>query len=418
MKFILQLAAKNLMRYKRRTAITAVAIAFGLMMYVFVDSLLLGAELESMRNLRWYETASLRVHDSAYWEDRYFLPLDASIESPQPILDLLKTEGITATARTSFAADMILYQDDFGEDGNMSVQVTAINPATDFDVYRFENTLIEGRFLQSGEMDGIVLGSWFAEDIGAKVGYWVTLVTRGKGGFYEAFDMEIVGIINCPNPNVNRSLVMMDIQVADLYLAMDGSVSSIDIVLGEKSNLNEVVQSLQPKLQAIDADLTLYTWEDLARDYLAILEAKQGGTGMILFLVFIIAAVGVSNTMLMAMYERMRELGMMRALGMRDRDILLAFLFEAGGIGLLGSVVGILLGCLANLYLVNVGFDFGFMLRDMDIGFRIQNVMRGAWSMPTLIKAFLSGIGLSMIVAFLPIRRALKLDIPTCLHHQ
>ncbi len=418
MKFILQLAAKNLMRYKRRTAITAVAIAFGLMMYVFVDSLLLGAELESMRNLRWYETASLRVHDSAYWEDRYFLPLDASIESPQPILDLLKTEGITATARTSFAADMILYQDDFGEDGNMSVQVTAINPATDFDVYRFENTLIEGRFLQSGEMDGIVLGSWFAEDIGAKVGYWVTLVTRGKGGFYEAFDMEIVGIINCPNPNVNRSLVMMDIQAADLYLAMDGSISSIDIVLGEKSNLNEVVQSLQPKLQAIDSDLTLYTWEDLARDYLAILEAKQGGTGMILFLVFIIAAVGVSNTMLMAMYERMRELGMMRALGMRDRDILLAFLFEAGGIGLLGSVVGILLGCLANLYLVNVGFDFGFMLRDMDIGFRIQNVMRGAWSIPTLIKAFLSGIGLSMIVAFLPIRRALKLDIPTCLHHQ
>jgi ABC-type lipoprotein release transport system permease subunit len=418
MKFILQLAAKNLMRYKRRTAITAVAIAFGLMMYVFVDSLLLGAELESMRNLRWYETASLRVHDSAYWEDRYFLPLDASIESPQPILDLLKTEGITATARTSFAADMILYQDDFGEDGNMSVQVTAINPATDFDVYRFENTLIEGRFLQSGEMDGIVLGSWFAEDIGAKVGYWVTLVTRGKGGFYEAFDMQVVGIINCPNPNVNRSLVMMDIQAADLYLAMDGSISSIDIVLGEKSNLNEVVQSLQPKLQAIDADLTLYTWEDLARDYLAILEAKQGGTGMILFLVFIIAAVGVSNTMLMAMYERMRELGMMRALGMRDRDILLAFLFEAGGIGLLGSVVGILLGCLANLYLVNVGFDFGFMLRDMDIGFRIQNVMRGAWSIPTLIKAFLSGIGLSMIVAFLPIRRALKLDIPTCLHHQ
>ena len=418
MKFILQLAAKNLMRYKRRTAITAVAIAFGLMMYVFVDSLLLGAELESMRNLRWYETASLRVHDSAYWEDRYFLPLDASIESPQPILDLLKAEGIAATARTSFAADMILYQDDFGEDGNMSVQVTAINPATDFDVYRFENTLIEGRFLQSGEMDGIVLGSWFAEDIGAKVGYWVTLVTRGKGGFYEAFDMQVVGIINCPNPNVNRSLVMMDIQAADLYLAMDGSVSSIDIVLEEKSNLNEVVQSLQPKLQAIDADLSLYTWEDLARDYLAILEAKQGGTGMILFLVFIIAAVGVSNTMLMAMYERMRELGMMRALGMRDRDILLAFLFEAGGIGLLGSVVGILLGCLANLYLVNVGFDFGFMFRDMDIGFRIQNVMRGAWSIPTLIKAFLSGIGLSMIVAFLPIRRALKLDIPTCLHHQ
>jgi len=418
MKFILQLAAKNLLRYKRRTAITAIAIAFGLLMYVLVDSLLLGAELESMRNLRWYETASMRIHDTAYWEDRYFLPLDASIENPQAILDLLKADGIAATERISFAADMILYQGDFGEDGNMNVQVTAINPATDFDVYRFGNTLVEGRFLRSGEMDGIVLGSWFAEDIGAKVGYWVTLVTRGKGGFYEAFDMEVVGIINCPNPNVNRSLVMMDINAADFYLAMEGSVSSIDIALSENSDINATVRSLDPKLQALDAELTLYTWEDLARDYLAILKAKQGGTTLILFLVFIIAAVGVSNTMLMAMYERMREVGMMRALGMRDRHILLAFLFEAGGIGLLGSVTGILLGSLANLYLVNVGFDFGFMLRDIDIGFRIQNVMRGSWSLLTLIKAFVSGIGLAMIVAFLPIRRALKLDIPTCLHHQ
>lgn len=418
MKFILQLAAKNLMRYKRRTAITAVAIAFGLMMYVFVDSLLLGAELESMRNLRWYETASLRVHDSAYWEDRYFFPLEASIENPDAILDVFKAEGIAATERTLFAADMILYQDDFGEDGNMSVQVTAINAETDFEVYRFEDTLVEGRFLKSGEMDGIVLGSWFAEDIGAKVGYWVTLVTRGKGGFYEAFDMQVVGIVNCPNPNVNRTLVMMDIEAADLYLGMEGSVSSIDIMLGEKSDLQQIAQRLQTKLNAIESDLVIYTWQDLARDYLAILEAKQGGTGLILFLVFIIAAVGVSNTMLMAMYERMRELGMMRALGMKDRDILLAFLFEAGGIGLLGSVVGLLLGILANLYLVNVGFDFGFMFRDMDIGFRIQNVMRGAWSLPTFIKAFISGIGLSMLVAFLPIRRALKLDIPTCLHHQ
>lgn len=139
---------------------------------------------------------------------------------------------------------------------------------------------------------------------------------------------------------------------------------------------------------------------------------------MILFLVFIIAAVGVSNTMLMAMFERMREIGMMRALGMKDRDILFSFLFEAGGIGLVGSLVGILLGVLANLYLVNVGFDFGFVFRDMDIGFRIQNVMRGAWSIATIAKAFFSGIGLSMLVAIFPIRRALKLDIPTCLHHQ
>ncbi|MGH0053367.1 MAG: ABC transporter permease [Sphaerochaetaceae bacterium] len=415
MKFVLQLAAKNLSRYKRRTAITAVAIAVGLMMYIIVDSILRGAELESMRNLRWYETASLRIYAEDYWEERAFLPLEASIANPDAIIPLIEKEQGKATVRTVFAADMILYSDDFGEDGNMSVKVTAIDTKRDFDVYRFGDTLIEGRFLEPGEMDGVVLGSWFAEDIGAKVGYWITLLSRGKGGFYEAFDMQVVGIVNCPNPNVNRTLIMMDIDAANTYLGMEGMVTSIDILLPERANLEEARDAIQANLPE---NLKVYTWKDLAKDYLALLEAKQGGTGMILFLVFIIAAVGVSNTMLMAMYERMRELGMMRAMGMRERDILFSFLFEAGGIGLIGSIVGITLGSLVNIYLINTGLDFGFLFRDMDIGFRIASVMRGAWSVSTMLKAFLAGIFLSMLVAIFPIRRALKLDIPTCLHHQ
>jgi ABC-type lipoprotein release transport system permease subunit len=415
MKFILQLAVKNLSRYKRRTIITSVAIAVGLMMYIIVDSILGGATLESMRNLRWYETASLRIYADGYWEDRAFLPLETSIENPESIIPLVEEEQGMATVRTTFAAEMILYSDDFGEDGNMNVKVTAIDPEQDFKVYRFEDTLVKGRHLVPGEMDGVVLGSWFAEDIGADVGYWVTFLTRGKGGFYEAFDMQIVGIVNCPNPNVNRTLIMMDITAADMYLGMENSVTSIDIVFPEKTNLEQAKATLQAKLPE---GFSVFTWEDLAQDYLALVEAKQGGTGMILFLVFIIAAVGVSNTMLMAMYERMRELGMMRALGMRDRDILLSFLFEAGGIGLIGSVVGIALGSLVNIYLVNTGFDFGFMFRDMDIGFRISSIMRGAWNFTTILKAFTAGILLSMLVAVLPIKRALKLDIPTCLHHQ
>ncbi len=133
MKFILQLAVKNLSRYKRRTIITSVAIAVGLMMYIIVDSILGGgATLESMRNLRWYETASLRIYADGYWEDRAFLPLETSIENPESLIPLVEEEQGIATVRTTFAADMILYSDDFGEDGNMSVRVTAIDPRTRF----------------------------------------------------------------------------------------------------------------------------------------------------------------------------------------------------------------------------------------------------------------------------------------------
>lgn len=418
MKFAFLLAMKNLSRYKRRTFITAIAIALGLAMYLIVDSLLLGTEEESIRNLLWYETSSIRIHTQEYWTDRQLYPLEQGIKQPEKIMQILKDEGWTATERTMFTGDMILYRDDFGEDGNMGVLVTAIDPETDNDVFHFEDTLIDGKLLKADDEEGVLMGSWFAQDIGAQVGYWITLVTRGNGGFFGAIDLQIVGIVNCPNPNVNRTLLMMNKDSSDSLLGMEGSVTEIDIRLPMHSDVDSSIETLQQLLHESDLDLEARSWKILATDYLSALEADKGGSAIILFLVFIIAAVGISNTMLMSMYERTRELGMMRALGMKDSHILLSFLFEAGGIGLVGSVIGLALGALGNLYMVNVGIDFGFLMRDMDIGYRIQSIVRGTWNLRSFVVTLASGVGLSMIVAWLPIRRSLKMDIPSCLRHQ
>ena len=314
-----------------------------------------------------------------------------------------------------FSGDLILNADDFGEDGNLAATITAIDPVRDFRVFGFGTTLIEGRFLEPGE-DAVLLGSWFAEDIGAEVGYWITFVTRGNGGFYEAMDLEVVGILNCPNPNVNRALLMMPISTADEYLVMDGAVTEINVALPDNADVDMEVERIQEMLNG--DNLTVMSWEAMAVDYLALAEAKRGGTSTILFLIFIIAAVGISNTMLMAIFERIRELGMMRSLGMSDTKIRLAFMIEAAGIGIIGSAMGIVLGVLANLYLVNVGIDYGFLLRDMDIGYRLQAIFRGVWNPGTMIKAFFIGVIISTLVAWFPTKRALKMDIPACLRHQ
>ena len=223
-----------------------------------------------------------------------------------------------ATKRMTFSGDLILNSDDFGEDGNLPVSVTAIDPERDSDVFEFGSTLMDGRFLESGE-DGVLIGSWFAEDIGAKVGYWITFVGRGNAG-YVAMDLEIVGILNCPNPNVNRTLLMMPIATADEYLAMDGAATEINVALPENADVDSDVIRIQELLNG--DNLTVMSWKAMAADYLALAEAKRGGSGMILFLIFIIAAVGISNTMLMAIFERIKELGMMRSLGMSDGKIL------------------------------------------------------------------------------------------------
>ena len=386
-------------------------------MFLIVESLLQGTIEESERNLKWYETSSARIMHNEYWNERLMKPLDLSIEDPDTIIDSLAKEGIAATKRTTFSAEMILNSIDFKEEGNMSVVVDAIDPNTDNDVFRFENTLIEGRFITPGKNE-INIGSWFAQDIGAEVGYYITLVTRGNGGFYEAMDLEIVGIINCPNPNVNRTLLMMPLDTASDYLAMGNTVTEIDIALKDSAHLEKEITRIKDVLNLESTNYTIMDWKRLAPDFIAVSRADKEASIIILFLVFIIAAVGISNTMLMAMYERIRELGMLRALGMKDSTIQLLCILEAGGIGLVGAIIGTILGIIVNYFLVEYGIDVGFMLRDMDIGYRISAIMRGAWSIQPIIMAFFSGVILSMVVAYFPTHRAIKMDIPSSLHHQ
>lgn len=417
MRFLLGLAWKNLTRYKKRTLITAASIAVGLGIFIFMDSWLLGAEQESERNLIWYESSSARILNEQYWEEKDQLPLKFVIDDPEAVIAKLQEMKIPAAPRTVFRGELILREDPFEQDGSLHVKIFAIDPVNDDRVFRFRETVDNGRYLEPEE-DGILMGAWLAEDLGAEVGYPLTIVTTTRDGFYQTIDVEIVGIINCPNPVINRNSIFIPLDTASMYLEMQGAVTEINLKLPERADADQMAASIEERITADFAGLEVLSWKILAKDYVALATMKQSGTRMILFLVFVIAAVGVSNTMLMAVYERIRELGMMRALGMKDSHIRLTFLFEAGGIGFIGSVLGMLLGVILCFWIVTWGIDFSAMTRNMDIGYRITGIMRGAWHPQAFVRAFFFGTILSAAVAFFPTRRALKMTITGCLRYQ
>lgn len=411
MMYQLQLAWKNLSRYRRRTLITAIAIAFGLGIFIIMDSMLVGLSTESERNLLHYETGAARIMTDEYWEKEENMSLDKYIEVGNQAEKLVKEEGYLSTRRFEFSGDMIFYQDPFPEDGNLQVIVTAIDPESDDNVFRFRESISKGRYLEPGE-EGMLMGAWMAEDIGADIGHYVTIVTRTLDGYYQTMELEIVGLVECPNNLVNRDALFMPIDTASLYLDMEGKYTQlcVNLPLGKEP---ENAAELQTKLEG--TEFVVKDWCILAADFIALAEAKKTSSSTVLFFVFLIAAVGISNTMMMTIFERMREIGMMRAMGMTQKHIRNMFLFEAGGIGLLGSLGGLVLGVVANFFLVNKGLDFSFMIRDMDIGYRFTGVMYGIWNIPTLFIAFFSGIFIAVLVAVLTLGKALKRDIPSCL---
>ena len=409
--FLPALAWKNLSRYRKRTVITAMALAFGLSTYIFLDGWLKGAETESERNLVSYETGAARIVTEAYWQDRHRLPLASSIPDPAAILSILAERGVTATPRTVFGGEAVVAE------GSMPIRVIAVDPATDDRVFAFRGTITDGRYLEPGE-NGALVGAWLAQDLGLAVGDPVTVSTRTRSGYRQTLDLEVVGILTCPNPAINKGNLFLPLDTADALMEMEGTVTEIDLRYADYRRAEQENLRLAAALGARPG-LRVVGWKDLSADYLGISSAKKGGSNVMLLFVFVIAAVGVSNTMLMTILERTRELGMMRALGMRDREIRRVFLLEAAGIGLIGSVVGVGVGALANAAMVRWGIDMSAFIdmKSMDIGYRVAAVLKSAWNPPAIVIAFVAGILACVAVAVFPVRRALKRGITECLRH-
>ncbi len=414
---IIRMAAKNLLRYKKRTIITSIAIAIGLVFYLLMDSLLLGWYGGTERQYKDYEVASGKIVSRAWWEDKDRLPLSQSIENPEKVSALLDELGIVYTVRTEFMADLVFYKDPFPEDGVYPVKVVAIDPDSDGEIFKLtgsmDNEYSRGEFLQKGN-EGIIVGNVLADKLGIEPGYPVRLQFTGKMGYQEVLNTKVIGIIKSGAHLINLNGVFLTLDTADYYLEMEGAVTGFSLKVPENKTGSALLKELERRLPE---EYQLLGYEEIAADFMAMQQMEDGFVSMFIFLIFIIAAVGVSNTMMMAIFERRREIGMMRAQGVTDRMIQLMFFLEAGGIGIIGAVAGLGLGALINIPLVNTGINYGALLQaDGDFvdfgGIVIDSFMKGVWSPKSFLTGGLLAIFVSSLAAYFPARRMVKKEIP------
>ena len=420
MTSLILLAARNLSRHRKRTVITAVSLAVGVGFYIFMDAWLLGVDRDSERNLVLYETAAGRVMHDSYWEEKDHLPLDRNVSDPEVVISRLAGLGIPAAPRISFSGEVILRKGPFPEDGSFTARIIAVDPARNESVFPLEGFMTDGEGLRAGG-SGALLGAWLAEDIGARVGNPLTVLTRTRGGYLQTIDLDVAGILDTPNPFVNRSGIFIDLLLADILLEMEGEVTEVCVSLplpaerglppgglsGPYRETARLVENEFPGLEFMD-------YKELSAEHTSLTRMKNMGSKVMGLLIFVIAAVGITNTMLTAVFERTREIGMMRALGMDDRKIRVLFTAEAAGIGVIGAFFGLVLGSVLTWWIVTWGIDYSFLMREMDAGYRLTGVMKGMWNPPTMLKAALLSILGCAVVAWLPARRAVRMRITEC----
>ncbi len=401
MKYLLKLAAKNILRAKRRTVLTFLMLSFGIIFYLIMEGMLEGFDVVSFQNLIDFETGHLKIRSVQFNEDRPF-DINNYLEDAGKIEEKLKNfEFITGfTSRISFISEL-----DNGIDATPVITV-GIDPENDRKVFTLEKFIIKG----SLEKQGALVGKSLAEDMGLGIGDVIYNTFRDKEGMYTSIELQITGIVNSADPKVNNASLFINLDEAKEYLGVRG-VTAISIKTRDFKNTNV----FKSKLKAEIGNADVLTWQELSTDFAALMATKREGGNYFLFFTIMIALVGIINTLLMSVYEKRQEIGTMMALGMEHREIRNIFIFEGFTIGLLGSICGLILGTIVNLYFIYVGIDYTALMGEDSMGFNVMGVIKSAWVFPAYFKSMFIVIIASVLSSYYPAKKIMRMEPADCL---
>jgi ABC-type lipoprotein release transport system permease subunit len=251
----------------------------------------------------------------------------------------------------------------------------------------------------------------------------------------QVIDAKVVGLVNSPDPltNFNIGYMPLDVLQDEAGMMLEGRVTELlirDKALGVADMTSKIETKtairaaldagLAKRGQTLPGEMEVYFWMDYASDYLSTETYEMGSTRILSLLLFFLAFIGISNTMLLAILERTREIGMMRALGMTNGQLIFTYMMEAAFLGLIGSLLGIIAGCILNIPMVKYGVDFSEMIEQAEgsMGYRVAGNFRGTWKISVIIGSGVAATVLSSIMALLPARRAVKMEITESLRFE
>ncbi len=426
---LLVIAFRNLGRHRVKTAITVTAVAIGVALYIFIDAWLLGMNIDSRRNIVNYETGAAKIYSTAYFQKKDEKPMYESFTGYKPILAKLDENGFNTAVHSVFPGTLK------SRDEELPFEFTGIDPAQEKKIFMYDKYVTQGRFVENGKFE-ILVGYLGAKNLKIKPGDNVELITvidkKDENGVVrhinQVIDLKVCGIVNSPNPKTNGNVgyIPLDVLQDEMGMLLEGSITEICIrkknpdinalpgKMESKENIKKILGAL------LTPNLTLVSWIEDVPDYVGASRQDQVTNRIFIVLLFILAFIGIANTMLMSVLERTREIGMLRAMGMNDLSILKLFLYEAGLIGLIGSLIGIMAGILINLYMVNVGIDYSKALEKFgtDYGYRVVGYFKAAWNYYTIITCGVAGAVISSLTSIMPTLKALKMSVVDALRFE
>ena len=377
-KIFVKIAWSSLSRRKNRSimVIAMIAICFWgiLVMEGFYD----GMTEQVIDNAIRSSSGHITIYAKDYRLDK---GLDKLIEKSDDIITELAQSANIKSYNQRVIQDCLVATAHYSQNG----VVMGIDLDAEKNHARLDEYLVEGNFSFGKRGKGILLGAKLAQKLKAGVGKKIILSAQDKNSEISAIALKVTGILRTNNMSIDERAVFIDLSQARHFLQVEQGASQISIIVKDQQELETTLSTLQAHHPGLD----ILSWDVL---YPALLQSRNI---MKIFnlvtslIVFLIAGLGIFGVMLVSVLERMREFGIMLAVGTQHLQIFLLVIIEAFCMSMLGYLIGGVLGGATLAYYINHGLDLTIFSEGLD-AFGLDTVIYAMVRPEYFITAFLA----------------------------
>ena len=399
----LSFAWRNIWRSRRRTIITVVAMSFSLMLVQAFHNLAFGVYAQMVDSGVRSGSGHIAVYRGDYAtsrDDRLFwtagdLPAKvAALDGVRAALPRIYLPGLAQSSRES-----------------RGILLTGIDPVAENTSNPLLKNIDAAALITSLDSRDALVGSRLLLELKLKIGNKFVVTAQGPNGELVSELFRIRGVIESKIREVDSSLVMVGRERAARMTGQPGAVHELAIILDQPDREDEMIPIIAALLPT-GSGLKAVSWEVAMANLANAIKLDYASQKFIFLIIVLIVTIGVINTLLMSVMERIREFGVILAVGATPGRLRLMVMCEAFLIGLFAMVCGNILGCLATWYLAVVGIDLrDFVPETMEFGGVIfEPVMRATWDFSYMGQMSLYVLVLSVLAALYPAAKAARIE--------
>jgi len=395
---LVKIAWRNVWRNKLRSIVVLMSIVLGIWSGLFIMAMTLGLNEQRMSGAVNTYLSHIQIHDVDYPVDQ---KLNQTIKDPDKILKAISDESmVKAICKRQIANGMAA-----SAKGTYGIQILGIDPTEEKKVTTISTHLVQGTYFEKFKRNPVVLGEKLADKLGLKIKSKIILTFQNAEGNLVSFAGRVEGVFKTNSSVFDKTTIFVKHKDLASYTGLGDKIHEIAIL----TNTMETVEMVKTDLKLIDKNYKVESWDELSPELGYAQEMM--GTMVYIFMGIILLALsfGIINTMLMAVLERKKELGMLMSVGMNKLKIFMMIVLETLFLAMIATPIGMLLAKFSIDYFEEHGIDLSSVsqgLESFGIGSKIYTYLPN----DLYFKITLFTLIITLIASIFPARRALKLN--------